>query len=79
MLFTRALVALLPVVVAALPAPDTAPDLDVLHGEMQVFKRDSTLQARDVELADQHGVNLTESKSPRVQVLITYTSFLQDF
>lgn len=37
--------------------------LDDAHGEIELFKRDAILTARDVELADLHGVNLTESKT----------------
>lgn len=32
-------------------------------GEVQLFARDAVLSARDLELAELHGVNLTESKS----------------
>lgn len=52
--------------VTALPSPDTSADgdlvIDEAHGELEIFKRDSILTARDLELADLHGVNLTESK-----------------
>lgn len=40
-----------------------APDLDEALGELQVFKRDAVLDARDLELAELHNVNLTESKA----------------
>lgn len=58
-------------VVRAFPSPEQAQNLDVdgdlvldtVYGEFEVFKRDAVLSARDLELADLHGVNLTESKS----------------
>ena len=54
----------LPVFAAALvaAAPAQSSDDDSLIGEMQVFKRGSGLTTRDVELAEMHRVNLTESK-----------------
>ena len=33
------------------------------HGEILRFKRDAVPSARDLELADMHSVNVTESKS----------------
>ena len=41
--------------------------------EAHIFKRDAVITERDVELADLHGVNLTESKScpvPRLAVCL---------
>lgn len=53
--------------VTAFPSSKTNADgdlvLDMAHGELEVFKRDSILTARDLELAELHGVNMTESKS----------------
>lgn len=58
-------------VVRAFPSsPELDVDMDVVgdilldeeYGEFEVFKRDSALDARDLELAEMHGVNLTESK-----------------
>lgn len=50
------------VTVVAAPAPDTDVVLDEAHGEMIKFKRDTILETRDLELAEMHGVNLTESR-----------------
>jgi hypothetical protein len=57
---------LLAVSTMAMPAPVPA-DFKNGHGELHVFKRDAILEARDFELAELHGVNLTESKHPMPQ------------
>ncbi|KAJ3535790.1 hypothetical protein NM208_g6988 [Fusarium decemcellulare] len=54
MLIKTLLPSLLAALVAALPAPDLSAE-----GEMELFKRDGVLNARDLELAEIHGVNLT--------------------
>lgn len=55
---------LLTATVMAIPTPEasTVTGLNDVHGEMEIFKRNSILNARDLELAEIHGVNLTESK-----------------
>lgn len=42
---------------------------DVVEFDQDVvlFKRDHVLEARDLELAEMHGVNLNESRHPRTQ------------
>lgn len=40
-----------------------APEVDDGQGKLEVFKRDAVPDARDLELADMHQVNLTESRS----------------
>lgn len=55
MLFKYILPTLLASMAVAIPVADIDQDL-------VLFKRDDILEARDLELADIHGVNLTESK-----------------
>ena len=55
MLFKYILPTLLASKAVAIPVADVDQDL-------VLFKRDDILEARDLELADLHGVNMTESK-----------------
>ncbi|KAF4998052.1 hypothetical protein FDECE_11904 [Fusarium decemcellulare] len=55
MLIKTLLPSLLATLAAALPAPDLSAE-----GEMELFRRDAVLNARDLELAEIHGVNLTQ-------------------
>ena len=55
MLFKYILPTLLASQAVAIPVADVDQDL-------VLFKRDDILEARDIELADLHGVNMTESK-----------------
>lgn len=53
--FTAVWLAFTAAVAVAAPAPSDG------FGDVHVFRRDSVLDARDVALAEIHGVNLTES------------------
>ena len=58
MLFKYFSLALLASATQAIPVADVEQSED----DLVLFKRDSVLSARDLELADIHGVNMTESK-----------------
>lgn len=59
MLFTYLLPSLLVTSAVALPVADIGESED----NLVLFKRDDILSARDIELANIHGVDLTESKT----------------
>lgn len=59
MLFKFLLPSLLAAVAVAAPTADAEGHLEVVR-----FKRDAVLEARDLELADAHGIDLTESMFP---------------
>lgn len=63
MLFQLLLPSLLAVVAVAVPIADTEEHVEVVR-----YKRDTILEARDIELADTHGVDLNESKLLRVLI-----------
>lgn len=58
------------ILVAATPITDEGFLDHLAEGEMHVFKRDSTLTSRDVELAQRDGVDLSKSMSSIISVYL---------
>lgn len=64
MLSKALLFGLLTTTATAFPAPEANAEVaprDLADGEMEFFSRDTILEARDLDLANAHGVNTTES------------------
>jgi hypothetical protein len=77
MLFKAVLAGILAMTVVDASPLQTRGDQDVLLGEIVHFKRDAVLEPRDLEMAEMHQVNLTESEFCHLMFATCTNDFLQ--